>query len=106
MANDEETLPGGYSVRDIEAMDRFDAFEAGMNAGKESGNKALKALREIHFYLWPELYPKTEANRHPEWDPYDHGEDAFQWNAGTIENVGLMITNALDGDPETPRMKV
>jgi len=29
---DEQTYPGGHTAADIEAMDRFDAFEAGMSA--------------------------------------------------------------------------
>jgi hypothetical protein len=31
-----DTYPGGHTEADIEAMDRFDAFEAGMTAGKET----------------------------------------------------------------------
>lgn len=65
----------------------------------EHAFKALKTLREIHFYLWPERYPAKRANKHPDWDGY---EDCFQWSAGTIEIVAQMIEDTLADDPATP----
>ena len=40
-ADRDEPLACGYTIREIEAMDRFDAFEAGVTAGESRARKQL-----------------------------------------------------------------
>jgi hypothetical protein len=64
------------------------------------GQKALRTLREIHFFLWPERYPAKKARTHGYWDGY---EDCYQWNSDTIQAVSEMVARALADDPATPK---
>jgi hypothetical protein len=51
---------------------------------------SLAVLRELHRYLYPELYPESER---PE------GADS-EWSPSTIEGVAAMVEQALAGDPQ------
>lgn len=47
-----------------------------------------KALRAIHRLLWPERYEPME-------DPLD-------WDSDTVQDVALLVGEALYADPEVP----
>lgn len=96
---------GGYTVGEIEDMDRFEAFEAGVTVGGSDNLAdavALTALREMHRYLWPENYPAATVADHPY---FTAGEDElFEWRgADTMEAISAMIAGALADDPATPK---
>jgi hypothetical protein len=84
-------------------MDKLELTKDQMKAIAASAtrsDKALKALREIHFFLWPEQYPAKKAKKHEYWDGV---EDAYQWNSDTIQVVSEMVSEALADDPATPK---
>jgi fido (protein-threonine AMPylation protein) len=66
----------------------------------ERGLKALAALRKIHRYLYPEIYPAKQVADHPN---YSTGDDYYEWNADTIVIVADMVDTALANDPTTPK---
>lgn len=69
----------------------------------DAGRRALAALRDIHCYLWPELYPATDQRviEHGRFNPDE--DECHEWDASTVEIVGTFVRHALADDPMTPK---
>jgi hypothetical protein len=99
----EDQLGGGNNPL-IPAEDNDETEAEGVSvADVEYFQKALNALRDIHAYLWPELYPVTDSrvSCHPSFTAGE--DDVHEWSAETVEIVGQMVLDALENDPATPQ---
>lgn len=51
-----------------------------------------ETLKQIHRFLFPEEYPADEVADHPAYEP---GDECYQWDSDTIDEVARMVRAAL-----------